>query len=176
MKILTLFSVGLAVTSLSLRAETQRTIAAGATTTTTTTTTAATPPAGHPIAGYVAQDMKWIEAPPSLPNAQMVVLQGDPTKAGPYTIRVKFPAGYRVPLHFHDTDVNLTVISGLLYIGIGPTFDQSNMKEIGATSFAMLPAKMKHNEWCDVETIVQMHGIGPWTMHQADPNATVRAP
>jgi hypothetical protein len=106
----------------------------------------------------------------------MVVLQGDPTKAGPYTIRLKLPAGYRVPLSWNDADVNLTVISGLLYIGIGPNFDQSNMKEIGATSFAMIPAKMKHTAWCDVETIVQMHGIGPWTMHETYPSATVRSP
>jgi hypothetical protein len=105
----------------------------------------------------------------------MVVLQGDPTKAGPYTVRLKLPAGYRVALNWHDADQNFTVISGLLYIGIGPTFDQSNMKEIGATSFAVVPAKMKYTAWCDVDTVVQVHGIGPWTTHQSDASATVRA-
>jgi hypothetical protein len=172
MKTLSLLVAGLTATALSLNAETH-TVAATRTTT-TTTTTATTPPAGHPIGGYVAQDMKWIDAPPGLPGAQMVVLQGDPTKAGPYTIRLKFPAGYRVPLAWHDSDVNLTVISGLLNIGIGPTFDQSNMKEIGATSFAVLPAKMKHTAWCDAETIVQVHGIGPWTMHKDYGSPTAR--
>jgi len=110
-----------------------------------------------------------------LPGAQMVVLQGDPTKAGLYTIRLKFPAGYQMPLHWHDTEENLTVISGLLHIGIAPTFDATNSKEIGALSFAVIPAKMKHTAWCDAETIVQVHGVGPWNMHEAYPSATVRA-
>ncbi len=172
MKTLSLLLAGITASALSINAQTHTVTAARSTTTTTTTT--ATPPAGHPIAGYVAQDMKWIDAPPGLTGAQMVVLQGDPTKGGPYTIRLKLPAGYRIPLNWHDSDVNLTVISGTLYIGIGPSFDQNNMKEIGATSFGMLPAKMKHTAWCDAETIVQVHGIGPWTMHEADPAATAR--
>lgn len=176
MKTLTLFFAGLTAMALSLNAETHTTVATGQTTTTTTTTsTPNTPPAGQPIAGYVAEDMKWINAPPGLPGAQMVVLQGDPTKAGLYTIRLKFPAGYHIPVHWHDSALNLTVISGLLDIGYGPSFDQSNMKEIGATSFAMIPAKMKYTAWCDSETIVQVHGIGPWTMHETDVPATVRA-
>jgi hypothetical protein len=173
MKKLTLLFASFAAATLSLHADTSTAISTGETTT-TTTTTKTTPPAGHPIAGYVAQDMKWMDAPAGLQGAQMVVLQGDPTKAGPFTIRLKFPAGYKMPVNWHDSDQNLTVISGLLYIGIGPTFDQSNMKEIGASSFAVIPAKMKHTEWCDTETIVQVHGIGPWNMHQGDPSATVR--
>ncbi len=97
----------------------------------------------------------------------MVVLQGDPTKAGLYTIRLKFPAGYRIPLHSHDAEECLTVLSGLLHIGIAPSFDATNSKEIGALSFAVLPARMKHTTWCDAETIVQVHGVGPWNFNDS---------
>lgn len=143
------------------------------TATETVTTPPANPPPGHPIAGYIAQEDKWIDAPPALSGAQMMVLHGDINKAGPYTIRLRFPAGYRLPLHWHDNEVNFTVISGILHIGIAPNFDSSNSKEIGAMSFATIPAKMKHTIWTDIETIVQVHGLGPWTMHEAYPAATV---
>ena len=45
---------------------------------------------------------KWGAAPPMLPaGAQIAVLAGDPTKAVPYTVRLKFPANYDIPAHSH---------------------------------------------------------------------------
>ena len=41
--------------------------------------------------------VKWGEAPPVLPKgAQLAVLQGDPSKAGPFVIRIKVPGHYKV--------------------------------------------------------------------------------
>lgn len=105
----------------------------------------------------------------------MMILQGDITKAGPYTIRLRVPAGYKVPLHWNDNEVNMTVISGILHIGIAPNYNATNSKEIGALSFASIPARMKHTEWVDTETIVQLHGLGPLIMHMVYPQATARA-
>lgn len=104
-----------------------------------------------------------------------MVLHGDINKPGPYTIRLRLPAGYKVPLHWNDNEVNMTVISGTLHIGIAPNFDTTNSKEIGPLSFATLPPRMKHTEWVDSDTIVQVHGLGPWIMHLVYPSATVRA-
>lgn len=168
MKLLTPLLVGFTAVTLSLNAQQQTRVAV------TATTPRATPPPGHPIAGYVAQEDKWIEAPATLPGAQMMVLQGDITKAGPYTIRLRFPAGYQVPLHTSANEVNMTVISGALHIGIAPNFDVNNSKEIGALSFATIPARMKHTEWVDTETIVQVHGLGPFNILQTYPQATAR--
>ena len=45
---------------------------------------------------------KWGPAPPMLPpGAQIAVLAGDPTKAAPYAVRLRFPASYDVPAHSH---------------------------------------------------------------------------
>ena len=42
-----------------------------------------------------SKDIKWTDAPPSMPKgAKVAVLQGDPGKAGPFVIRIKTPAGY----------------------------------------------------------------------------------
>jgi hypothetical protein len=41
----------------------------------------------------------------------MAVLDGDPSKAGgQFTIRVKFPNGYKVPPHWHPVDENVVVL------------------------------------------------------------------
>ncbi|MGZ5566658.1 MAG: cupin domain-containing protein [Limisphaerales bacterium] len=162
MKKLTQILAGLIAATISVSAQTQA------------TTPTAPPPAGHPIAGFIAQEDAWINAPPALAGAQMMILQGDITKPGPYTVRLRLPAGFKVPLHWNDNEVNMTVISGLLHIGIAPTYDATNSKEIGTLSFASLPPKMKHTEWVDTETIVQVHGLGPWIMHEVNPRATAR--
>ena len=47
---------------------------------------------------------KWGPAPPMLPpGAQIAVLAGNPTQAGLYTVRLKFPAKYDIPAHSHPT-------------------------------------------------------------------------
>lgn len=47
-------------------------------------------------------DLKWADAPPSLPpGAKMAVLEGDPGKKGPFTVRLQAPAGYKIPPHTH---------------------------------------------------------------------------
>ncbi len=49
-------------------------------------------------------DLKWIEAPPGLPpGGKMAVLNGDPSQPGPFTTRLKAPAGYKVMPHTHPT-------------------------------------------------------------------------
>ena len=68
--------------------------------------------------------LKWGPAPPALPpGAQLAVLSGDPGKNGLYVVRVKLPAGYKVPPHTHPTDETVTVISGTFHIGMGDSLD-----------------------------------------------------
>jgi len=72
-----------------------------------------------------ADQLKWGPAPPAFPKgAQFSVVAGDPTKEGLYVFRLKVPAGYKVPPHFHPNDENVTVISGTFNIGTGSTFDE----------------------------------------------------
>src|SRR4051812_33165653 len=69
---------------------------------------------------------KWGPAPPMLPpGAQIAVLAGDPTKSGPYTVRLKFPANYDIPAHSHPTDENVAVVSGELFAGMGTKLDRT---------------------------------------------------
>ncbi|HWN97854.1 MAG TPA: cupin domain-containing protein [Blastocatellia bacterium] len=115
-------------------------------------------------------DVKWGPAPPSLPKgAQLAVLSGDPGKAGPFVIRLKVPAGYKIAPHWHPTDENVTVISGTFALGMGEKFDQAALKEVPAGSYGMLPAEMRHFAMAKTAATVQVHGMGPFVLNYVNP-------
>lgn len=115
-------------------------------------------------------DVKWGPPPPSLSKeAQFAVVSGDPTKAGPFVIRLKFPAGFKVAPHWHPTDEHVTVLSGTMALGMGEKFDPSAMKELGAGSFALLPAEMRHFAMAKTAAILQVHGMGPFVLNYVNP-------
>ena len=115
-------------------------------------------------------DIKWVEAPASLPKgAQMAILEGDPTKEGPFVIRLKMPDGFRIMPHTHEKDERVTVISGTLYLGMGGVFDEKEGKALTAGSYGRTEAGMKHFGWMKGETVLQLHGTGPWTVSYVNP-------
>jgi quercetin dioxygenase-like cupin family protein len=119
----------------------------------------------------VAPDqLKWGPAPPALPpGAQVAAIEGDPSKAGAFTIRVKFPDGYRVPPHWHPTDERVTVIQGTLGMGLGEKFDPAAGREMPAGSYALMPQGTRHFAWANGETIIQVSGTGPFTVTYVNP-------
>jgi hypothetical protein len=115
--------------------------------------------------------IKWGPGSPALPSgAQMVVLTGDPTKSGSmYVLRAKLPDGYKVPPHWHPTDENVTVLKGALKIGRGEKFDADKMEELPAGSFARMPKEMRHYAMTKGETVIQVHGVGPFEITYVNP-------
>jgi anti-sigma factor ChrR (cupin superfamily) len=119
---------------------------------------------------FAPSEITWADAPPSLPSgAKMAVLTGDPTKKGPFTIRLQSPDGYKIPPHTHPTAENITVIAGTLHMGTGDKFDESAAHEMVTGSFATMPARMKHFVWTTGETIVQVHSTGPFEIKYVNP-------
>jgi quercetin dioxygenase-like cupin family protein len=117
-----------------------------------------------------ADAIKWGPAPPSLPpGAQAAVLLGSPAKEGPFVIRLKFPAGYVVPPHRHSKDEFVTVISGKFVAAHGEKVDRASLKFLTAGSFIHLPAGMPHYAVAEVESIVQLNGVGPFDVIYVDP-------
>lgn len=107
--------------------------------------------------------MSWRDGPASLPRgAQFAVLEGDPTREGPFTMRLKLPNGYRIPPHTHPKTERLTVISGTFRLGMGEKFDAKALRTIPAGSYGFWPTGMKHFVQVEGETVVQLHGMGPW--------------
>src|SRR6266581_4818912 len=130
-------------------------------------------PAGHDkgdVAVFTAAEIKWVEGPPSLPKGALVaLLEGDPTKGGPFVIRVKLPDGYRVPPHTHPKTERLTVISGTFYLGMGDKFDVQAGRAMPAGTFGRWAAGMQHFAWAKGETVIQLHGTGPWSISYVNP-------
>jgi len=96
------------------------------------------------------------------PARTAALLMGDPTKAGPYTMRSRVGAGYSVPLHWHPgEDENLTVLTGSLHWSIDPEGSGGPEYVLPAGGFVFFPAGTPHRLWTTEETVVQMSGVGP---------------
>ena len=107
--------------------------------------------------------VKWGPGPGFLPaGARIAVLSGDPSKSGVYTIRLRFPAGYRVPPHFHPTDEHVTVLSGTLLVGMGDSMNLRGAQRLMAGGFITAPANAHHFALTRGPAIIQIHGEGPF--------------
>ena len=65
------------------------------------------------------EEIEWKPFPAFPPSARLAVLVGQPTKPGPYVVRVKVPSGVKLMPHRHPEDRIYTVMSGVFYIGLG---------------------------------------------------------
>lgn len=114
--------------------------------------------------------IEWKEGPGSIPpGAKVAVLEGDPAKAGLFTLRLKLPDGYRIPPHWHPAYEHVTIISGTFNLGMGSTFDESKGTTLPVGTFGFLGPRMHHFAWATGETVVQLHGMGPWKIIYVDP-------
>lgn len=99
----------------------------------------------------------------------MAVLDGDPNKKGLFTVRMQASAGYKIPPHSHPTAEHITVISGTFSIGAGDKFDETTAKELPVGGYVTMPAGMTHYAWSAGETIIQIHGKGPFQIKYVNP-------
>jgi quercetin dioxygenase-like cupin family protein len=105
-------------------------------------------------------DLKWSSA---APGVSMAVLSGSPDADGaPFAIRLKLADGTRVPPHWHPTDEHLTVVSGTFHMGVGERFDESAATAMTSGSYGVMPKEVRHFGWVTGETVVQIHGAGPF--------------
>jgi quercetin dioxygenase-like cupin family protein len=117
-----------------------------------------------------ADEMRWQPGPAALPpGARMSILSGDPAAAGPFAMRIRIPAGYRIPPHTHPADENVTVLSGRLHIGQGARFDPASATELSAGSYMLMPPGTQHFAFTEEPTIIQLQGVGPWDVIYVNP-------
>ncbi len=111
-------------------------------------------------------DLKWGEMPPGLPaGAKMAVLSGDPTKAGPFTVRMQAAAGYKIGPHTHPKAERVTVISGTFRIGMGEKMDDAATKEMSPGGYVVLPTGMAHFVSLTHDCVVQIDSEGPFQIN-----------
>lgn len=110
----------------------------------------------------LSENLKWQPFPAFPPEARLSVVVGEPSKAGPYVVRVKLPAGVKLMPHTHPEDRIYTVMSGVFYIGLGTTFDPDKLQAYAPGSVIVLPANTPHFHWAKSgDYITQVAGVGP---------------
>lgn len=115
-------------------------------------------------------DVKWQDGPPSLAKgAKFAVLEGDPSKEGLFTMRLWLPNGFRIMPHWHPAVEHVTVVSGTFHVGMGDQFEADKAGALPTGTFAFLAPQMHHFAWAEGDTVIQLHGVGPWQINYLDP-------
>jgi quercetin dioxygenase-like cupin family protein len=116
------------------------------------------------------EDIDWKPFPAFPPSARLAVVVGEPSKPGPYVIRVKVPSGVKLMPHKHSEDRVYTVISGVFYIGLGDQFDADKLQAYPPGSVIVLPGNTPHFHWArSGEYVSQVTAIGPLGLEYLDP-------
>lgn len=93
---------------------------------------------------------------------KIAVIAGDPSKPGPYVIRVYFPPGIMSAPHYHREDRYVTVMQGTWLAGTDDSWDPQSTKPLRAGSYMQHPAGAIHYDGGGIEgATVQIMGIGP---------------
>jgi hypothetical protein len=113
-------------------------------------------------------ELKWADVA-AMPGAQITVIQGPMNEAVPFIARIKFPANTKVPAHSHGAIEHATVVSGVLNMGVGEKLDTSKTQALGVGSVSIMQPGTNHFAWFGEETVLQLHGVGPWTVTYVNP-------
>jgi anti-sigma factor ChrR (cupin superfamily) len=113
-------------------------------------------------------DLKWT---PIIKGCDLAPVSGDPNADGaPFVLRLRCVDGAKVPAHWHPTDENVTVLKGTFLVGMGETFDESKLQTMSVGNFVAMPKEMRHFAMSKGETIVQVHGAGPFKVNWVNPS------
>ncbi len=97
-------------------------------------------------------------------------VSGDPTKAGGlYVIRIHAEAGYIIMPHTHPEDENIVVVEGSWALGMGDRYHENALQPMELGAYGLVPKKMAHFALSKTDTIIQVHGVGPFTTHWVVP-------
>jgi hypothetical protein len=97
---------------------------------------------------------------------QLAIVQGNPMQAGqPYTLRLSCSDGAKIAPHWHPTTENVTVVKGTFALGMGSKWDPAALKDLPTGGFVSAPARMRHFATCKGDTVVQVHGLGPFVVN-----------
>jgi quercetin dioxygenase-like cupin family protein len=115
------------------------------------------------------KDLKWDDVPSLPPGAKIAVIEGPMNEAVPFTFRLKFPANYNIPAHWHPAVERVTVLSGTVNLGIGDKLDPQKTMPLGPGDMMIMQPQTNHFVWTKEEAVVQLNGTGPWGITYINP-------
>jgi hypothetical protein len=123
--------------------------------------------AGHTF--VTPSELNWTDVPALGYGAKVAVIEGPLNEARPFTMRIKLPADFKVQAHWHPAIEHVTVMSGTFNIGMGDKLDPTKTQALPAGGVAIMQPNMNHFAWTKEETILQVHGVGPWAVNYVNP-------
>lgn len=114
-------------------------------------------------------DLKWQDVPSLPKGAKLAVIEGPLDQAVPFTFRLKLPGNFQIPAHSHPAIEHVTVISGTFNLGTGDKLDRKKTTALPVGSVVVMQPKTNHFGWTKGETVVQVHGLGPWGITYVNP-------
>ena len=115
-------------------------------------------------------DLTWGDVSSLPAGAKLAVLEGVMSKAAPFTVRIKLPANYKLPAHWHPTIERVTVLSGTFHMGMGDKFNAKKTHPLKAGSLIVIQPKTTHFAMTNEEVVVQLNGVGPWGINYVNPS------
>ena len=114
-------------------------------------------------------DFKWADVASLPPGAKIAVIEGKMNEEGPITARIKLPADYKIPAHWHPGVERVTVLSGTFNYGMGDKLDAQKTTALEPASVVVMQPKMNHFVWTKEETVIQLNVMGPWGITYVNP-------
>jgi quercetin dioxygenase-like cupin family protein len=112
-----------------------------------------------------ADKMVWGLLNPKQPEGiQVAVLYGDPSKPGPFGLRLKIPANLEIGSHSHSGTEYITVVSGKAKVSWGIKADVMSGDDLGPGSFFWMKSGDHHDLKALEETIVDLNSSGPFDL------------
>jgi quercetin dioxygenase-like cupin family protein len=103
-------------------------------------------------------------------GTQTVVVKGDPSKPGLYTLLLRVGPNTKIEAHAHPDDRIATVISGTWYFGYGKQFNEAALKQLPQGSVYTEPPNANHFAMTRSEgAVIQITGTGPSGTTYVDP-------
>lgn len=127
------------------------------------------PYAGEGHIMVLPDQLEWGPVASMAGDASIAIIEGDLSEEAPFTIRLRLPADYRVEPHVHPAYERVTVISGTFHFAHGEEFDRSQAMALPEGGVAIMAPGEPMFGYTEEETVIQLHGTGPWGIDYIDP-------
>lgn len=122
---------------------------------------------GHMM--MTADELKWGPVGSMGEGAEIAFIEGDISSNEPFTFRLRMVDGYRILPHIHPAYERVTVLKGTLHFAHGREFDKDKTRTLPPGSVAIMPPGDPMFGYAEGETIIQLHGTGPWGIEYINP-------
>lgn len=124
---------------------------------------------------FNADELEWSDIASMPEPAEISVIEGKLDETEPFTFRLWMPDGFIVAPHIHPEYERVTVIKGTFHFAHGSEFDRTQTKALQEGAIAIMPPGHAMFGYTEGETIIQLHGTGPWAIEYINPEDDPRS-